>query len=395
VPDATLDDRETNRVNAGPPSDDVVIQHIEVSAWRVPMIRAWGADVTHHHLILTEVTGSDGLSGHGFTWTPQIGPTAIASMLVDDCVPAVVGGPAEPSAVWDRLWRHLREAGGGGVTTLAMAAIDIALWDRLAKTTAVSLVDLIGRRHRKLAVYGSGVNFHYSLEDLQAQAHRWVDAGFGGVKIKVGRPDLDEDLARVAAVRRIIGPDRTLMVDANQRWTLDQAKAAARALERFEPAWLEEPLVADDLAAHAELRSSTSIPIAIGENLATVHQFDAAAALGACDIVQPNVVRVGGITPFLRIAERATAAGLVVAPHLLADISAQLAMCLDGPTMVEDVEDSSWEALGVLAGPSGVDLGAEVTVETGPGHGLRLEPWRVPGAESIVVKGLEAAGPRP
>jgi L-alanine-DL-glutamate epimerase-like enolase superfamily enzyme len=339
--------------------------------------------VGHHHLVLTDVADDAGNRGSGFSWTPQIGASAIHAMVRDECIPAVVGGPTDPEAVWDRLWRHLHEAGGGGVTTLAMAAIDTALWDLRGRRERTSLVDLIGRRHDSLPVYGSGVNFHYSLAELEAQAQRWVAAGFDAVKIKVGRPDLDEDLERVAAVRRIIGDDRRLMVDANQRWDLDAARRSAAALEQFAPTWLEEPLLADDLRAHAELRAATAIPIATGENLATEHQFREAIALGACDIVQPNVARVGGITPFLRIAGQAHRAGATVAPHLLPDISAQLAMCLPGATMVEDVEDASWQALGVLAEPSGVELGTTARVDTAAGHGLSPAPWLVPGAERI------------
>jgi L-alanine-DL-glutamate epimerase-like enolase superfamily enzyme len=385
-PNTNHDDRDDNCDDSRDNDDgerSSVVERVEVTGWRFPLARPWGADVTHHSLILTEVADHDGTVGRGFTWTPQIGASSILAMVTDDVVPAVVGRSAEPEPVWDHLWPHLREAGGGGVTTLAMAAIDIALWDLRGRRLGRSLVDLVGRRHRSLPVYGSGVNFHYSLPELEDQARRWVAAGFEAVKIKVGRVDLDEDCRRVAAVRAIIGPDRRLMVDANQRWHLDAAVEGAAALARFDPAWLEEPLPADDLWAHAALRAETAIPIALGENLATVHQFRQAVELGACDIVQPNVVRVGGITPFLRIAEWAAGAGVAVAPHLLPDISAQLALCLAEPTMVEDVEDASWASLGVLAQPSGVELSAVATADTGPGHGLVLEPDRIRGAEPI------------
>jgi L-alanine-DL-glutamate epimerase-like enolase superfamily enzyme len=359
------------------------IVEVDVSTWRFPIPRPWGPGRDHHHLLLTEVIDSDGHRGSGFSWTPGIGASAIHAMIRDDCIPAVIGGPTDPEMVWDPLWRHLHEAGGGGVTTLAVAAIDTALWDLRGRRLGTSLIDLIGRRHHRLPVYGSGVNRHYDLVELEAQAERWVAAGFEAVKIKVGRADLDEDLERVAAVRRIIGDGRRLMVDANQRWSLDQARRAAAALERYGPAWLEEPLLADDLRAHAELRAGTVIPIALGENLATEHQFREAIALGACDIVQPNIARVGGITPFLRIASQAHQAGAAVAPHLLPDISAQLALCLPDATMIEDVEDASWQALGVLARPSGVELGSTVRADTGPGHGLSFAPWLVAGAERL------------
>ena len=140
---------------------------------------------------------------------------------------------------------------------------------------------------------------------------------------------------------------------------------------RYEPDWLEEPLLADDLRAHSEQRRSTTIPIALGENLYTAYQFREAVRLGACDIVQPNVVRVGGITPFLRITEQARTAGAVVMPHLLVDLSGQLALCLAGSPMVEHVEDASFAALGVLARPGGIDIAdGQLWADTGPGYGL-------------------------
>jgi L-alanine-DL-glutamate epimerase-like enolase superfamily enzyme len=369
--------------DAGAVEAPPTICDVDVETWRIPLPRPWGPDVAFHHLTVVVVTDSNGQRGTGFSWTPQIGATSLHAMVADDCGPTVLDWPAEPEPVWDRLFGHLREAGGTGITTLALAAIDIALWDLRGLRRGRSLVDLLGRRHQRLPVYGSGGNFHYSTQQLEEQAHRWVEAGHSAVKIKVGRPDLDEDLDRVQRVATIIGPDRELMLDANQRWNLAKAKRAAAAFEAFRPRWLEEPLAADDLAGHVELRRATSIPIALGENLANRYQFGQALAIGACDVVQPNVARVGGITPFVRIARQAADAGVAVAPHLLPDISAQLAMCLDQETMVEDVEDASWERLGILARPSGVTLGATATVDTGPGHGLTLSPASALGARRL------------
>jgi len=333
--------------------------------------------VRHNHLVVVELQDSEGATGTGFSWTPQIGARAIHALLSDECA-AVVGGPVEPEVVWDRLWQHLHEGGGGGITTMALAGIDIALWDLRGKVLGRSLVDLLGRRREVVPVYGSGVNRHSSQDELEEQAQRWVAAGYGAVKIKIGRPELDDDLERVAAVRQIIGDHRLLMVDANQRWDLPTARRAARALERYQPYWLEEPLLADDLRAYSDLRRTTAIPIALGENLYTAYQFREALQLGACDIVQPNVVRVGGITPFLRIAESCRTAGAAVAPHLLPDLSGQLALCLPEPTVVEEVEDASFAALGVLAEPSGVTIAdGELRAVTGPGHGLVFAPDRL------------------
>ncbi|NKF31128.1 hypothetical protein HER21_32255, partial [Pseudomonas sp. BGM005] len=137
-----------------------------------------------------------------------------------------------------------------------------------------------------------------------------------------------EPLFSSPAVRALLGPDRALMIDANQRWDLDRATASVDALSRFDLAWIEEPLRADDLAGHAELARRIDVPIALGENLHTVHRFGDFLRDGAAQVVQPNIVRVGGITPFLRIAELAAEHGAALHPHLLPELSGQLALTL-------------------------------------------------------------------
>jgi len=338
--------------------------------YRLPMPRPWGPAVTCQYLIATTVQSSDGSTGQGFSWAVRAGAQAIAAMLDADCRPVAVGGPVAPGAAWDRLWWHLREA-GGGITRLAMAAIDIGLWDLHAKAAGMSLADLLGRQRDQVPVYASGVNRHLTLDELEEQVRRWIAAGHTRVKIKVGLPSLDEDLERVAAVRRIIGPARPLMVDANQLWDMPTARRAARALSAFDIFWLEEPLPAEDIQAYARLRAAIDVPVAAGESLYTEAQFRDMLLAGACDYLQPNVCRVGGITPFLRIARLSRLFGIPVMPHLLPDISGQLALCLPLPGMVEDIDEGSFAALGALARPSGVVItGDSLRAQTPPGHGL-------------------------
>ena len=340
--------------------------------WRpVPLPRPWGQDVTEVHVIVVEVTASDGAVGTGFTWTPTIGARAVQAVLDHDIATAVVGGPTHPEVVWDPLWSHLHEA-GSGIATIAMAGLDLALWDLLARRRKCSLPALLGRRRRELTAYGSGVNRHLPLDELVAQVERFVAAGYQAVKVKVGRPDLAEDVERVAAVRSALGPGRRLMIDANQRWDLPAALRAVEALHRFDLHWLEEPLRADHTWAHAELRSRTGIPIALGENVHHVHRFRDLIAAGAVDVVQPNIVRVGGITPFRRIAALAEAHGLEIAPHLLADLSAQIGVTLPAAPWIEEVEDTAFERLGLVDSSPVTRSGDRLVVHDHPGLGLRF-----------------------
>ena len=367
------------------------IERLETRRQRVPLTRPWGPSHAQHRslsersepkrsgavdsvtVIATRVTRSDGVQGFGFSWTPQIGASAVQALLDDDIAPAAIGRSTQPGETWDDLWAHLHEAGGGGVTTIALAGLDLALWDAAARDAGSSLSRFIGRRRESARAYGSGVNLHYTQDELIAQVRRWVEAGFDAVKVKVGKPDIAEDLDRLAAVREVLGPDRALMIDANQRWTLERAVDAVNALAVHDLTWIEEPLRADDLAGHAELARRIDVPIAVGENLHTVHRFVEFLRAGAAQIVQPNVIRVGGITPFLRIAAAASELGAAVHPHLLPELSGQLALTLPGDPWAEDVEDAGFGDLGALVDTSPVVIAdGRLTENEHPGLGIRF-----------------------
>ncbi|KJL44571.1 MULTISPECIES: mandelate racemase/muconate lactonizing enzyme family protein [Microbacterium] len=364
--------------SAGPPR--TTIASFDARLVRVPLTRPWAADVTSVGVVATHVVRSDGAEGWGFSWTPQIGAEAVHALLAHDIAAWAIGRSAEPGEEWLPLWQHLHEAGGGGITTIAMAGLDLALWDAAARADDRSVVQWLGPQRESVRAYGSGVNLHYSLDELVAQVRRWVDSGFDAVKVKVGKPDVAEDLDRMQAVRDVLGPDRQLMIDANQRWDLDRATSSLEVLAAVSPAWIEEPLRADDLYGHYELSkrlsASSAIPIAVGENLHNVYRFDDFLRTGAAQIVQPNIVRVGGITPFLGIAAIAGVYGAAVHPHLLPELSGQLALCLRSvpgvpEPMAEDVEDAGFGALGALRDPSPVRI-ADGTLTEVPHVGLGL-----------------------
>ena len=345
------------------------IARVTTTPLTASMTRPWVPEAPWLHLVRVDVECSDGVVGTGFSWTPTIGAAAVRALIDTDIAAFVTGRAADPR----ELWRHLHEAGGAGVTTIAMAGVDLALWDAAGRRASLGLADQLGRIRTTVGVYGSGVNLHYSLDELVDQAQRFVETGYDAVKIKVGKPDLAEDVDRVAAVREVLGPRRQLMIDANQRWDVPTAVTALAALERFDLHWIEEPLRSDDTLGYLELRGSIGVPVAMGENVHTVHRFRELAALGAADILQPNVVRVGGITPFLEIAELVDAADLVLAPHLLPELSGQLAMSIAQLTRVERVEDADLDTLGLLAGPSPVRFaGATMTAPGSPGIGIEL-----------------------
>lgn len=335
--------------------------------------RPWAADVTGNHIIVVEVELSDGTRGTGFSWTPDIGASAIEAILRDELIPRALGADAEPTALWQALWLAVHEAGGGGVTSIALAGIDIAVRDALARRERSTIAAHLGQVRDAVPAYGSGINLHYSTEELLAQCERFVAAGSRAVKIKIGRPDLSDDLARVRAVRDLIGPAVALRVDANQRWTLEQATAAAEALVDFDIDWLEEPLRADDSLGYRELARRSPIALAAGENLHTTYRFAEALDHGTLGVIQPNVVRVGGVTPFLEIAALAQQHGVRLAPHLLPELVVPLALAVPAIESVEVVEGALLHEQGVLsnASPIAVDR-AEATSTADAGFGLQF-----------------------
>jgi L-alanine-DL-glutamate epimerase-like enolase superfamily enzyme len=178
---------------------------------------------------------------------------------------------------------------------------------------------------------------NYSIEQICAEASQLLDEGYTALKMKVGGPDLGEDARRVAAVRRHIGDRVNLMVDANQKWDPMRAGAAARLLEEYNLTWLEEPMHPDDVSAHANLKARTAIPIALGEHIYSTHGFKEFITRQAVDVVQVDVVRIGGITPWLEVAAVAKAHGLRVCPHCgdLMQVHQHLVRAIENRWMLE------------------------------------------------------------
>lgn len=375
------------------------IESVETATYRLRLARPWG-DLTHRiselELVLCEVGAGGGRRGVGFSYSVGVGGTAIQAFIDGYVTPRLLGARVDPRARWHQLWRELHDA-GPGLGTMALAATDIALWDLEAKRLDLPLVELLGRCRESIPAYGSGVNLNLSSAELEEQVRRWVDAGYEAVKVKVGRPELEEDKDRLQLVRRLIGSRRELMVDANQGWDVPRAVRAVRALEAFDLRWVEEPLPAEDVDGHARLRRSLPVPIAVGENVYSSHRFREYLAQGACDVVQADVVRVGGITPWMEIAGLAQAFSVPMAPHFLLELSGQLLCCIPNGCLLEDVEGGSFTELGVLEQGLAV-TGGRFVPPSRPGHGISFDRGRLAGADgagpSRVSRTLPA-GPAP
>ena len=282
-------------------------------------------EMKYFELITVRLVDSDGAEGTGYSYTVGAGGGGIHDMLVRDLTPRLLGQRAENiEALWQRMWWTLHYGGRGGQATSAISAVDIALWDLKAKKAGQPLYLALGGYDPKVPCYAGGIDLGLSLEALLAQTDENLAKGFRAIKMKVGRPKLSEDVARVQGMRKHLGPDFPLMVDANMRWTVDLAIQAARALQPYNLVWLEEPTIPDDIYGHARIVREGGVPIATGENFHTLHEFAHFMRAEALTYPEPDVTNCGGVTVFVKVAHLAESFNLPLTSHGAHDITVHL-----------------------------------------------------------------------
>ncbi|MEO6882356.1 MAG: mandelate racemase/muconate lactonizing enzyme family protein [Mycobacteriaceae bacterium] len=286
---------------------------------------------------LLRITDSDGAVGTGYTYTIGTGGSSVVALLRDHLLPRLLGRDADRiEGIWCELAGSIHALTVGPIASLALAAIDTALWDLRCRRTGLPLHVAAGGAQTRVPLYSTeGGWLHLPTEALVEDALEVRERGWAGVKVKVGRPTIAEDVERLEAVRAAVGAGADLMVDANQAFRLDEALRRAWAYREVDLAWFEEPIEADDVTGHARLAASTSIPIAVGESLYSVRQFREYLHAGACSIVQVDAARIGGITPWLKVAHLAEAHGVAVAPHFLMELHVSLACATAAGARVE------------------------------------------------------------
>ncbi|GHD02242.1 L-talarate/galactarate dehydratase [Zhihengliuella salsuginis] len=286
--------------------------------------------------LFAEIRTEQGHEGLGFSYSKRAGGPAQFAHAAEVAEPAIGEDPSDIAKIYTKLLWAGASVGRSGVATQALAAIDIALYDLKAKRASLPLAKLLGAHRDSVRTYNTSGGFlHAGVEEIKDRATASLEAGIGGIKMKVGLPDTREDLRRVSAVREHLGADVPLMVDANQQWDRATALRMGRRLEEFDLVWIEEPLDAYDAEGHADLTRRLDTPIATGEMLSSVAEHVHLIEARACDIIQPDAPRVGGITNFLRLAALADHAGLELAPHFAMEIHLHLAACYPREPWVE------------------------------------------------------------
>ena len=315
----------------------------------------------------------DGSAGDGYSYTIGTGGSSVFALLKDHLAPRLLERDAdEIEAIWRELLFVTHATSVGAITSLALAAIDTALWDRRCRAANLPLWRAAGGAQSRIPVYTTeGGWLHLSPEALVRETLAAQAAGFKGAKIKVGKPHLSEDLARLRAVRDAVGDAFEIMVDANQCFTLSEALRRAPHYAALGIAWFEEPLTADDLSGHAKLAAASAVhglPIAVGESLYSPGQFGDYVRAGAASILQVDVARVGGITPWLKVAHLAEACNLTIAPHFLMELHVSLCGATPAARWVEYIPQLDAVATSRLVIEAG-----QAIVPSAPGLGIA---WR-------------------
>jgi mandelate racemase len=305
----------------------LTIRAIRATPVLVPMRFALGtsaATVREAPLLLIDLETHEGVTGRAYQFCYRAAAAPAITTFLADIVEAVAGQPIVPADIWARLSKRYTLIGVQGIVRMAMAMVDVAAWDALSRAAGLPLVRFLGAEPRPVRAYNSNGLGLMEPGALGDEAEKLLEGGFRAVKLRLGYPTLEADVAAVRAVRHRVGDAIAVMVDYNQALTVGEATRRAQALDDEGVSWIEEPIRHDDFAGCADVAAAAVTPVQIGENFSQVYDMEKALTARSCDLVMPDLERIGGVTGWQRAAALAADAGMPMSSHLYPEVSAHL-----------------------------------------------------------------------
>ena len=349
----------------------LTIRALRATAVEVPMNHVLGtsaAAVRAAPLLLIDLETEEGVTGRSYLFCYMRGAAPAMASMVAELERMVKGERTHPRELWPRLAKRFTLIGLQGIVRMAMAGLDVAWWDAHARAAGKPLVEYLGATRRPIRAYNSCGLGLMSTDALAKEADELLEGGFTGVKLRLGYATLEEDVAAVKAVRPRLPEGVALMVDYNQALSVDEAIRRGRALDEHGLAWIEEPIRHDDYRGAARLARELATPIQIGENFSQPFALEEAIAAKACDLVMPDLERIGGVTGWLRAAAIANEAGLKMSSHLFPEVSSHLLAVTPTCDWLEYVD---WAAP-VLREPIAIVDGS-AQIPDRPGNGMEWD----------------------